>query len=218
MLKFNYFLFFLFAGLLTKGQVLNDSISIDSSKTNNKYLIWGSPSKATHVHGIMFNVFPKTMKSLNGDLSLPTINGIEFNINPISAFLPFIYLMYSMDPNVHKPLSESLNEVEFDSFKKVNGIELAFLNMEQTIINGIDINIAGSHESKTNGVSISGIINKHYVVNGLTIGLIGNHDIKCNGVQIGLINSSNQLKGLQFGLWNKNQKRSFPIINWAFKK
>jgi len=89
--------------------------------------------------------------------------------------------------------------------------------MEPTIVNGLDINITGSLESKTNGLTISLVMNKHYISNGLTFALIGNHDTKCNGVQIGLINSAVDLKGLQIGLWNKNQKRNMPIINWNFK-
>jgi hypothetical protein len=60
-------------------------------------------------------------------------------------------------------------------------------------------------------------MNKHYVSNGLTFAFIGNHDTKCKGIQIGLINSAVDLKGLQIGLWNKNQKRSMPIINWNFR-
>jgi hypothetical protein len=37
------------------------------------------------------------------------------------------------------------------------------------------------------------------------------------GVQIALFNSSMNFKGIQIGLWNKNQKRSLPFINWNFK-
>jgi hypothetical protein len=59
--------------------------------------------------------------------------------------------------------------------------------------------------------------NSHYIVNGLTIGLLGNHDVRCNGVQIGLSNASTDLRGFQLGLWNRNQSRSLPFINWSFK-
>lgn len=37
------------------------------------------------------------------------------------------------------------------------------------------------------------------------------------GVQIGAVNQAKKLKGIQFGLWNVNEKRSLPIFNWNFK-
>ena len=86
-----------------------------------------------------------------------------------------------------------------------------------TVINGLDINASGSFESVTNGVTVSAATNNHYVINGLTIATIANSDFKCHGVQIAMFNSCKDLKGLQFGLWNKNQRRSLPFINWAFK-
>ena len=102
-------------------------------------------------------------------------------------------------------------------FKKVNGCQIGFINTEPTVINGLDINASGSFESVTNGVTVSAATNNHYVINGLTIAAIANSDFKCHGVQIAMFNSCNDLKGFQFGLWNKNQRRSLPFINWAFK-
>jgi hypothetical protein len=34
------------------------------------------------------------------------------------------------------------------------------------------------------------------------------------GLQIGIFNASKHTKGVQLGIWNKNEKRKLPIINW----
>lgn len=202
-------------GLKTYSQS-DSTLTTDSNEVDKKYIAWISPSHATHVYGLMFNYWPRNDGYKYS--KYPKINGVELNVMPLGIFLPFILAVHSLGPETHKPPVEKIESIDFKSFKKINGIQIGLINMEPTIINGLDINAAGSFESKTNGVTISVVMNKHYFVNGLTIGTIGNHDTKCNGVQIGLINSCKQLKGFQIGLWNKNQKRSLPIINWCFKK
>jgi len=195
----------------------SDTISLadTSISLNRKYVVWASPSHATHVYGVMFNFWPNS--ALGSSYSrLPVIDGVEINLNPIGLLVPIMNLMYCLDPKTHVAPADSLDSINFHIFKKVNGIQIGFINMDPTIINGIDINLNGSYESKVNGLTVSGIINKQYAVNGVTIASIGNHNTKCNGLQIGLINSCRELNGIQIGLWNKNQKRSLPIINWSF--
>ncbi len=198
--------------LLVIGLNLCGQDTISEQDDNKKYVAWFSPSKATHLYGLMFNFFPSESFE-----KYPIIYGSEINLNPIGLFTPFVLFVHSFDPKTHCPVAQSLDSIPFDSFKIVHGLQVGLINMEPTIVNGLDINITGSLESKTNGLTISLVMNKHYISNGLTFALIGNHDTKCNGVQIGLINSAVDLKGLQIGLWNKNQKRNMPIINWNFK-
>jgi hypothetical protein len=202
--------------LIVIGLNLFGQDTISEQVDNKKYIAWYTPSKATHVYGLMFNFFPKFP---DNDFieKYPTIYGSEININPIGLFTPFVLIVHSLDPKTHYPVAESIDSISFDRFKIVHGIQIGLINMEPTIINGLDINVTGSFESKTNGLTISLVMNKHYVSNGLTFAFIGNHDTKCKGIQIGLINSAVDLKGLQIGLWNKNQKRSMPIINWNFR-
>lgn len=202
--------------LLVIGLNLYGQDTIPEHVDNKKYIAWISPSKATHVYGLMFNFFPIFLDYDSTD-KYPIIYGSEFNLNPLGIFFPIMLAVHSLDPNTHGPVAESLDSIPFDRFKIVHGLQAGFINMEPTIVNGLDINLTGSFESKTNGLTISLLMNKHYISNGLTFALIGNHDTKCNGVQIGLINSAVEMKGLQIGLWNKNQKRSMPIINWSFK-
>jgi hypothetical protein len=190
--------------------------TITGQVDNKKYIAWISPSKATHVYGLMINFFPRFPDYDSID-KYPIIYGSEINLNPLGIFFPFMLVVHSIDPETHCPVAESLDSIPFDKFKIVQGLQAGLINMEPTIVNGLDVNVTGSFESKTNGLTISLVMNKHYISNGLTFALIGNHDTKCNGVQIGLINSAVDLKGLQIGLWNKNQKRNMPIINWNFK-
>lgn len=193
-----------------------DTKKVNGSTDNHKkYIAWISPSRATHVYGFMFNFWPRN-QGYKYD-KYPQIYGAELNTNPLGMFVPFVLALHSLSPETHQPPAEKIDTINFKSFKKIYGIQIGLINMEPTIINGLDLNASGSFDSKTNGVTISAVMNKHYFVNGLTIGIIGNHDTKCHGIQVGLINSCKQLKGFQFGLWNKNQKRSFPIINWCFK-
>ncbi len=191
----------------------NDSINNQkSSVIDKKYIMWASPSKATHVYGLMFNFW-------NKDHGLyPKIYGTEFNISPVGIFAPFLISLYSLDiPKTFNKSDDLVCPANYDGFKKVNGLQLGFINLEPTVINGLDINASGSFESVTNGVTVSLVRNEHFVVNGLTVAVIANTDYKCRGTQIALLNNCNDLKGFQFGLWNKNQRRSLPFINWAFK-
>jgi hypothetical protein len=206
---------FLFIGLGLFSQ--NDSISFKQEKqTDSKYIAWIYPSWATHVYGVMFNFW--SLSDTNKSKRLSKTYGAEINLNPIGVFSPFVTVVHCIDPKTHTPLTNSADSLDLGSFREINGLQIGLLNLDPTIINGVDINLTGSFGSVTNGVTISGVLNKHYIINGVTVAIIGNHDSKCNGVQIGLINSCNELKGIQLGLWNKNQKRSLPIINWCFKK
>lgn len=189
----------------------NDTLK-NPPATDKKYIMWVSPSKATHVYGLMFNVWPKD----HGPY--PKINGIEFNICPIGAFTPFLTALYSLDIGKMMNSNDDLLPVStLNNFKTVNGLQVGLFNPEPTVINGLDISATGSFESVTNGVTLSAVRNGHYIINGLTVAAMGNSDYTCNGVQIALINSCKNLKGFQFGIWNKNQKRSLPFINWCFK-
>jgi hypothetical protein len=183
--------------------------------THRKYVIWYSPSEASHVYGLMLNFWAKD-EYTHPKCKYPKIYGAEFNLMPLGALFPPMLLAHSLVAETHQPMSGNIDSIDFKPFKKIYGLQIGFTNMEPSIINGIDINATGSFESVTNGITISGIMNKHYIVNGITIAAIGNHDIKCNGIQIGLFNSCKQLKGIQIGLWNKNQKRTTPLINWSF--
>ncbi len=177
---------FIICGLKSFSQ--NDStLFLDSTDFDKKYFVWISPSHATHVYGFMFNFWPRN-DGYKYD-KYPQIYGAEINLMPLGVFFPLMLAVHALAPETHKPPTENIDSIDFKIFKKIYGLQIGLINMEPTIINGLDMNASGSFESKTNGVTISAVMNGHYFVNGLTIGIIGNHDTKCNGVQVGLINS-----------------------------
>ena len=181
-----------------------------------KNILWYSPSNVTHVNGIMFNVFPVLM---NEDTkNWPKINGIEIEISPLSIFFPFLTALYSLDPSTHQTNYDSIPPLIKSDFKEINGLHIGLGDMELKWINGIELSATGSFDSYVNGATFSLVLNRHLKINGLSFAVMGNHDVETNGIQIGLINSTKKLFGFQFGLWNKNQKRSLPFINWVLKK
>ncbi len=178
---------------------------------NRKYIAWFSPSDATDVYGLMFNVFPKE----TGEY--PSIYGMELHLNPIGLLAPFVMIVHSIDPATHGPMSHALPDtIDYGEYKKIYGLQAGLINMEPSVIYGLDINASGSFESIVNGATISAVMNKHDIANGLTVAVIANHDIRCRGLQVSLVNTCQDLRGFQFGLWNKNQKRSLLLINWCF--
>ena len=205
----------------------NVNAQIDSIKfdINKKYIIWFSPTKArvTHVYGIMFNFFPNMDLVCNDgicDVYEPAykIYGLDLNLNPLAllatcTMLP-VHVIFGFRTIHGAPDLSEVDSINFSQFNRINGLQIGSINAEN-IVNGLDLS-AACFDSNNNGVCISIVMNRHYVMNGITIAAIANHDMKCNGIQISLINTSKQLKGVQIGLWNINQKRSLPFINWCF--
>ncbi len=213
MTRFFLIIFFVLSALNSQSQN-NVALTNDSNNIDKKYVIWYSPSHATHVYGLMVNFFFK--EGVWYQNTYPTTYGVELNLNPIGIVAPLMILLASTDSAFNSPplLTDTVN---FSSFKQINGLQIALLNMDVTVINGLNINAFASRETATNGLTFSLLSNKEYFTNGLTLALLGNHNTRCYGVQIGLVNSCRKLRGVQLGLWNKNQKRSLPIINWCWK-
>jgi len=112
----------------------------------------------------------------------------------------------------------------------VNGLTVGAIGQYLYASNGISISIVGTIIEKQNGLQLSifndvhkgiglqvGVGNSAIDYKGIQIGLLSNVVLKSRGIQIGLFNKSKNLKGVQVGLWNVNQKRKMPLINWNFK-
>ena len=181
----------------------------ESGETNKKYVAWYSPSQATDVYGMMFEMFPKEYPEY-----LPNTYGIDLNISPIGALFFMSAAPYLIIPNMSMDKTYSP-----DMYKKICGLQIALLNFDPSIIYGLDINaVMSMGDSKVTGISFSTLQNNHETVNGLSLAILSNNSQYCNGVQIGLFNTCANLRGFQIGLWNKNAKRSLPFINWNFRK
>lgn len=173
------------------------------------------PSKITKTNGVAFNYF---IPIGDPNKKRPTTNGIEIDINPLTIIMaPIAGMANIIHFSSYIVMENNIDKKMFENLKKVNGIHASLIKLNPMIVNGIDLNVSGTYKSKINGISLSGLTNKQSVINGMTISVLGNDNIICNGLQIGLFNSSKTLKGIQLGVWNTNQKRSFPLINWNFK-
>ena len=145
--------------------------------------VW--PSDVDQVNGLMFNFWSKDVneKQLReGTIDLPTTNGIELNLNPAGPIAAGMFFFYGLlDGRYQVPLDERDPSL-FKNYRKINGVQIALLNMEPTAMNGLEIHLAGSFQSTVNGISISFVMSKRYRLNGLGIGLVGNSDTEVNGV------------------------------------
>ncbi|SHF90894.1 LA_2272 family surface repeat-containing protein [Flavobacterium defluvii] len=103
-----------------------------------------------------------------------------------------------------------LNISAGNKFNNFNGFSVTVLG---TIIghqNGLSVGIYNANNDLTG--STVGIYNQSYQLKGLHLGIFNQTRIN-KGVQIGILNKSNS-KGFQLGLWNINNKRSMPFLNW----
>ena len=190
--------------------------NVNAQKINNRrYIVWFAPSKATHVYGVRLNFW-----SLDDSfgVSASRIYGLELNMDPLCllltcTMLPVHAILDIKNAHGAHDLSQC-NPVKFSQFDRINGLQIGSTN-GNNIVNGLNLS-AACFDSNNNGVCISAVMNRHYVMNGVSIAVIANHDTKCNGLQISLVNTSKKLKGVQIGLWNINQKRSLPFVNWCF--
>ncbi len=103
-----------------------------------------------------------------------------------------------------------LNISAGNKFKNFNGLSIAPLGTIADRQIGISIGLINANND-LNGIVV-GAYNQSFKLDGLQLGLV-NQTMKSHGVQIGLFNRSYS-KGFQIGVWNKNAKRSLPILNW----
>jgi hypothetical protein len=88
----------------------------------------------------------------------------------------------------------------------------------ETEVSGFYVGGAATIVNKLKGLSVTGVHTISQEMRGVCVAGLRNQSKKARGFQIALFNSSWDLRGIQIGLWNKNQARSLPFINWNFKK
>jgi hypothetical protein len=97
-----------------------------------------------------------------------------------------------------------------NKFNDFNGISLAPLGTLAGKQNGLSIGIINGN-NQLSGATF-GIYNQSQDLKGLHFGII-NRAKRNGGLQVGVYNKSFS-KGFQLGIWNVNNKRSFPLLNW----
>jgi hypothetical protein len=180
----------------------------DTRQKKNRFLLWTYHHKNTQTHGLSVGLGSIPNKSRN-----VITNGVKIEAIGVGLFV-------ALTP--FSPISES--KEMFDSLRKqtlseqINGISLSLsgtaCNCET---NGITLGGWAHYNYRVNGVSGVLWVNFTEIIRGVQFSLLWNDSFETKGVQIGLVNRSKNLKGFQFGLWNINQKRKLPLINWNFK-
>jgi len=97
-----------------------------------------------------------------------------------------------------------------NKFNNFNGISLAPLGTLAGKQNGLSIGIINGNNSLSGATF--GIYNQSQDLKGLHLGVV-NRAKRNGGLQIGVYNKSFS-KGFQLGIWNVNNKRSLPFLNW----
>ena len=116
--------------------------------------------------------------------------------------------------------SENINGINLSSTGTIgevaiNGLNISPMGTYLLRLNGVSLNVGISLIETMNGTCLGGF-NTVYEVNGIQIGVFNDVE-EAKGIQIGVLtNRCSNLKGMQFGLWNINQKRKLPLINWAW--
>ena len=202
--------------------------------------LWTTHDANVDIVGASIGFIPRDFTS---DTSLIRTYGVRIEAFPLS----FIYFMSPKSPlsssntayfdNLKGNASQLINGVNIatGSFEAVdvngisttifmhysrkhNGIALAGITNTIERGNGLMIAYGGNEVYHGNGIMVGTLFgNSTNTFNGLQISAANFISEKGSGLQIGIFNSATNFRGLQLGLWNKNSKRSLPILNWQFK-
>ena len=224
--------------LLTLNAFTQDSLQ---TKQKLRFPVWLTHSKNTDILGLSLGFFPNDFESKQ---CITRTYGVRLEAFPLS----FVYFLApkspisrnekvyqaSIDGNVSQQIyGVNLSTGTFENIdaygisvtgfmhysRKNNGIAVAGLTNSIERANGMVIGFGGNEVYQGNGIMLSSVWgNGAMRFNGLQISVENHIFNKGSGIQIGLFNSAKNFRGLQFGLWNKNDKRSLPLINWQFKK
>ncbi|HEY9047048.1 MAG TPA: hypothetical protein VIN08_14185 [Ohtaekwangia sp.] len=102
---------------------------------------------------------------------------------------------------------------------RIKGVNInAFGSVGDTEISGVYLGGVATIVTSLNGFSFSGLHTISHRFKGVCISVLRNQSKKGKGFQLALFNSCKDFRGIQIGLWNKNQARSLPFINWNLRK
>lgn len=175
--------------------------------------IWYTPCEVEEVSGVAIGMYSDNIKN-DGFTERDSlkIKGLAIEINPFAMY-------WLTDFLVKGPYEDSLeyynNKIVNNWGTIINGVNISALgSVLEAKINGVNLGGGNTIVHDINGLSISGLSNFSYSMKGLCIAALRNRSTHGKGVQIALVNKCKQFKGIQFGLWNVNGKRSMPIFNW----
>lgn len=185
-------------------------------KKTNRYIFWLIPSDATNIYGISIGLIGS--ESICDRPYTKYSHGLNFQIFGQGFFQTF-YINKLKFKDFHKSVSEDSSTIIDTTPKRAihNGLLISSFGTFTDQVNGISFSLWMSMGKKINGLSFNLLWNLYEQINGISIGLV-NHAVVTKGMQIGIVNIAKNLKGFQIGLWNKNEKRSLPLLNWSLKE
>jgi len=199
------------------------NLQVFGQHNKSRPIIWYIPSIHTNINGLAVGFIINSLKD-TVPISATVVNGLNIELIGLGLFLPLapsspIYCEADSFYCRTKNLDSVVNSYNLAKYK-INGISLSAggLGGQDIQINGINLSGINTLTGKTNGFSACALININGVVNGVSIGGLVSNTIQTKGLQIGLFTKTKRLRGFQIGLWNVNEKRSLPFINWNFKE
>lgn len=222
--------------------VVAKAISQNNMTTNQKlrFPVWITHSKNTDIIGVSLGAFPTDYKN---EKKMTRTFGMRVEVFPLS---PFYFLAprtpisrdeaafqkyIKSDGATQQVFGLNISTGTFEGIdaygisitgfmhysRKNNGISISGLTNSIERGNGVIVGFGGNEVYQGNGMMISSVWgNWSKRFNGIQISAENYIDKKGSGIQIGVFNKAKNFRGIQLGLWNKNDKRSFPIINWQF--
>lgn len=179
-------------------------LTAPAQKRKTYFPVWTFQQNNTCINGISAGLW-----NFKEDRNTVT-NGIRIALIGEGMIAPFAPASPSL---IEDSAFKNMNTKKFG--EKINGINIAATgNLNDYIINGISLGYMGQINSKVNGISAAGFVNYAAIHNGIQVAVFINDAYIMRGLQIGIFNTSKHTKGVQIGVWNKNEKRKLPIINW----
>ena len=205
--------------------------------------IWITDDAGTDVIGLSLATYPKGFFQ-GGETHTSNTFGVKFEASPISM----LYFIAPKSPLKSGSKDSFQNTLNTAVNEKIYGLNLETGNYSSKDVYGVSFTAMLHYSRKSNGINIAGLSNtieranglivayggnEVYKGNGAMVGIFGNSAHHFNGIQIsgvnriedrgvglqiGIFNKASDFRGLQLGLWNKNDKRSLPILNWQFSE
>jgi len=158
---------------------------------------------------LLYLLIPKAIEIPKEGEETVTINGLHISTGGMMDGKKLNGVGISMYHIARETNGISVNGFN-SSIGKMNGVQISWLNNSIEKGNGLQLSFSNGAE-KFNGFQI-GLANEINSGNGVQIGFY-NSTKKLKGLQVGVINKSEN-RGFQIGFWNKNSKRTLPLINF----
>lgn len=155
-----------------------------------------------HIDDVIKNNKIKVIKNSDDDYKIRNVNYTpDLKLNGLNLSSGCFFTTTSMN---------GLNISAGNKFNDFNGLSVTVLGTIAGHQNGFSIGVYNANNDLIG--STIGVYNQSYELKGLHLGVFNQAQIN-KGLQIGIFNKSNST-GFQLGLWNVNNKRSMPFLNW----